>query len=325
MLYDIVTWLIGIITSWLVIEGSLPLASKWFGTPVRAFLPSHQNKQGIPCCGGVLVTILMAILSPLVISWNHPLLWLLEVGFVGFGLLGLIDDYYKIKGRHGIKSKVKFMAQTILALFISYFLAQYLGKDFYQLYLPGYGSIEMGEWAYVWSIWVIVSSCNGINISDGLDGLATGVTLMVLIGFLCLNWLISGSGVVIFTSASVTQYVILLTAVLSGFLLHNRYPAKLFLGDCGSLALGGLLGILAIVSKQEVSFVCFMVVPIIELLSVIAQVFSLKVFKRRVLLISPLHHHFEKKKIPETKIVFAFYMITVVGVLLGLGIANLCR
>jgi phospho-N-acetylmuramoyl-pentapeptide-transferase len=325
MLYEIVTWLLGIMTSWLVIDSCLPLATKWFGTPVRAFLPSHQNKQGIPCCGGVLVIILMVILSPLVISWHHPLLWLLEVGLVGFGLLGLIDDYYKIKGRHGIQSKAKFMAQTILALFVCYFLAQCMGKAFFQVYLPGYGAIEMGGWAYVWSMWVIVSSCNGINISDGLDGLATGVTLMVLVGFLCLNWLISGSGALILKSASVTQYVILLTAVLSGFLLHNRYPAKLFLGDCGSLAIGGLLGMLAIVSKQEVSFIFFMIVPIIELLSVIAQVFSLNVFKRRVLLISPLHHHFEQKKIPETKIVYAFYMITAVGVLLGLGIANLCH
>jgi len=298
------------------------MQKKQFGQVVRDDGPqSHLKKAGTPTMGGVV--IIGSIILAIGISGNffsYPLLITLGV-MMSYFLLGLIDDYLKVlkKNSDGVSAKGKLLWQFGTALLATYAMLSLNVIDT-KVYLPFFKEavIDIG-WAYlVFGPFVIVGSSNAVNLTDGLDGLAIGpiMTSAASLGILTYvsghtemaNYLfipyVEGSG----------ELTVLALAVIGagvGFLWYNSYPAQIFMGDVGSLSLGGLLGTIAVISKNEFLFVLIGGIFVIEALSVILQVGSYKLRKKRIFKMAPIHHHFELKGWKEPKVIVRFWIISI--------------
>ena len=239
-------------------------------------------------------------------------MYVLLFSTLGFGLIGFIDDYLKVVNKRslGLKPYQKLIGQIILATLLAIYQSNtsVLGTKVIMPFISD-RYLDLGYLYIPFIAFVVVGTVNSVNLTDGLDGLASGVTLIVLsfFGLVALNW---GMGSISIFSAS-------LTGACLGFLIHNAYPAKVFMGDTGSMALGGAVSAIAILLNLP------LIIPIVggiyfaEALSVIIQVTSYKLTRKRVFLMSPLHHHFEQKGWPETKVVIVFWSITVILCLIG--------
>ena len=291
---------------------------------------THLNKTGTPTMGGILI-ILSVIIS--VFMWgdlNNKYVLIMMAALAGFGFIGLADDYLKVvkKDSKGLKGWYKFGAQIILALAIG-FLFYHDPDDYYiaKLSIPFFKKwlIDLG-WFYIpFSILVIVGSSNAVNLTDGIDGLAIG-----LVGIACLA---NGALVYISGHSGFSQYLHVLflpgTGELTvfcgamfgaalGFLWFNSYPAEIFMGDVGSLGLGGALGTLAVITKQEIVLAVVGGIFVIETFSVIIQVASFKLTGKRIFKMAPIHHHFEEKGWPEPKVIVRFWIVGIILALLSL-------
>lgn len=291
---------------------------------------SHYNKAGTPTMGGILI-ILSVVIS--VLMWGNlgnKYILIMLVAIVGFGLIGLADDYMKAvrKNAKGISGWYKFSAQIILALIIG-FLFYHDPDDLYiaMLSIPFFKKwlIDLG-WFYIpFSILVIVGASNAVNLTDGIDGLAIG-----LVGIACVA---NGALVYISGHSGLSQYLHVLHlprigeltvfcgamfGASLGFLWYNSYPAEVFMGDVGSLGLGGALGTLAVVTKQEIVLAVVGGIFVIETCSVIIQVVSFKLTGRRIFKMAPIHHHFEEKGWPEPKVIVRFWIVGIILALLSL-------
>lgn len=293
---------------------------------VREDVPSqHLKKNGTPTMGGSL--ILAAILIPTLL-WSdltNRYTWLVLLSTLGFGGLGLLDDFKKMRDRKGIgiKARYKFPVQVMMALVISLILFYAFDHDS-RLIFPFFKKVmpDLGAWYILFAVLVIVGTANAVNLTDGLDGLAIGPVLIasgtfMLFCYLAGNFRFASYLQIPFVKGS-GELTILCGAMVGsglGFLWFNTYPAQVFMGDVGSLSLGAALGAIAVITKQEFLLVIVGGIFVMEALSVIIQVVSYQLRKKRVFRMAPIHHHFELKGWAEPKIIVRFWII---GIILGL-------
>jgi phospho-N-acetylmuramoyl-pentapeptide-transferase len=314
-----------------------------FGQPIRtqeevhALFELHGAKKGTPTMGGLLIigSILVSVLL-----WarpTNPFVWLVLFATLFLGGIGFYDDWLKVtkKSSAGISSRLKFGLQTVLALVFTAVLLWHprLSEMAQSIYVPFFKDpivAGMGAWTFVFYLLVIVGTSNAVNLTDGLDGLATGCTATVAAAYATLAYL-AGNTVaagylqipfVPFSGELAVVCAALLGACL-GFLWWNAHPARVFMGDTGSLAIGGMLGAVAICSKQEILLVIVGGVFVIEALSVILQVGSFKLTGKRIIKMSPLHHHFELSGWKENTVIVRFWIMSVIFGLLGLATLKL--
>jgi len=314
----LITLVMGFLISVLLSPIIIPFLRRLkFGQSIREEGPkSHQKKSGTPTMGGVMI-IISIIITTIAMTGKFSQLgvemYLLLFVTVGYGLLGFLDDFIKVvmKRNLGLTSRQKLLGQVIIAVIFYLVFTQYGFQT--TISIPGTElSIDLG-WGYVvLVIFMLVGGSNAVNLTDGLDGLLSGTAAIAFGAFAVLAWSQSQYDVAIFSVAVVG-------AVL-GFLVFNAHPAKVFMGDTGSLALGGAIVTVAILTKLEILLVLIGGVFVIETLSVIIQVISYKTTGKRVFKMSPLHHHYELVGWSEWRVVVTFWTIGLVFAVLGIYI-----
>lgn len=282
------------------------------GQSIRAEGPaSHLIKSGTPTIGG-LIFIFPIVLAYIVMGESENVgLKILISGFILFALIGFIDDYLKVvKNRNlGLRAYQKLAMQSLVAALVVFLLYK-SGLTDDNLLVHSIGlSIDMGWLKVPFLIVFILATVNSVNLTDGLDGLAASVTLIVSLLFFFYGRQIGMDGI--------TQVILFFIAALLGFLFFNKKPAKVFMGDTGSLALGAYVGIVAILLRIELMLLLYGFIYFMESLSVIIQVISFKTRKKRVFRMSPIHHHFELGGWSEKKVVLIFIAITALAVLIS--------
>jgi len=302
------------------------------GQPIRTDGPSsHVIKEGTPALGGVLILLSIVINTILWTNNFSKFNYLVILSIILFGFLGFTDDYLKIKFRKGISSKLKFFIQILITFFLLYLINQYI-INLTSLYLPFFKSfsLELGYFYIIFAIFVIIGSTNAINLTDGLDGLVSMPLIFVFLTFAVFSYIIGNSiysdYLLLNFVPSSGELVIVCTAsigALLAFLWYNSYPAEVFMGDTGSQSLGGSLAIISILLKQEFVLAIAGGLFVIEALSVSIQVIFFKFTKKRFFLMAPLHHHYEKKGIPEQKIVIRFWIISFIFCLIALSLLKI--
>jgi len=304
------------------------------GQPIRDDGPrTHlDTKKGIPTMGGMLIIFAVILGTLLLGDLTNTWLWLCLGIFIGFGLIGAVDDYRKVSKNdyHGMPGKTKFLLQSLVAMvccFISIKLCNFPGNT--GIFIPVFKEfcIDLGYFFIIWAMFVTVGSSNAVNLTDGLDGLAMGP---VIISSICLAIIAYLTGNTIFAEYLHMQYVpgmsevcVFLSALVGaslGFMWFNAPPAKVFMGDTGSVAIGGVLGFISVISKHEFIYALIGGVFVLETISVIIQVLYYKATGKRVFLMAPIHHHFEKKGWSEATVVFRFWIISMVLGIIGLAL-----
>ena len=287
-----------------------------FGQSIREVGPaSHRKKSGTPTMGGIM--LLAGLLAAMAI-WNRftPLIVMAFVLTFGHALIGFLDDYIKIvkKRNLGLTAKQKFALQIALALAYIYYVTQHAGSAATRLWIPGTEfSLETGYLYYVLVLLLLVGTTNAVNLTDGLDGLVSFVSLPVL-GAYAFVARQSGEG-------DLCLFALAVLGSCLGFLVWNRYPARVFMGDTGSLALGGAVASLALLTHTELLLVVIGGLYVCEALSVIIQVFYFRrTGGKRIFRMTPVHHHFELGGWKETKVVAVFTMVSCLFCLAGLGL-----
>ena len=291
----------------------------------------HQPKAGTPTMGGLL--ILTAALTPTLLwaDLTNAYIWIAVLSTLAFGAIGFTDDYLKLRrqSHHGLRPRYKLIAQVGAAAGVGVVLLALAGENLYntRLIFPFFkGAIPDLGWLYVpFAVLVLVGASNAVNLTDGLDGLAIGTFTVAAAAFTCLAY-VTGHRVLaeylllvrFSPAAELTIFCGSLVGASLGFLWYNSYPAEVFMGDVGSLALGGALGTVAVLIKQELLLPLVGGVFVIEALSVIIQVASFRLTGRRVFKMAPLHHHFELSGWSEPKIISRFLIVSVVFALFSL-------
>lgn len=297
----------------------------------------HGSKQGTPTMGGLLLIGAVIIASLLWARLTNPLVWVLLFTSAYLCGVGFADDYLKVtkKKSEGISSRLKFVLQTFLALIVTLFfcLMPSLAKQAQELYIPFLKEpliAHLGVLTFIFYLFVIVGSSNAVNLTDGLDGLAAGCTVMAAVAYAIFNYVAGNLKVATYLEIPHNQYSgelavisMALAGASLGFLWWNCYPARVFMGDTGSLAIGGILGVLAISCKQEVILIVVGGVFVAEVLSVVLQVASFQLTGRRIFKMSPLHHHFELSGWKETTVVVRFWIMAIILGIVGLATLKL--
>jgi len=302
------------------------------GQPVRDDGPeSHLQKRGTPTMGGALILVSISVSTLFWSDLGNRYVWVVLAVTLLFGAIGWVDDYRKlVKGDpEGLPGCYKLFWQCTIALgCASYLLLSATNPAETQLIVPVLKNVvvDLG-WLYlVWVVLVIVGASNAVNLTDGLDGLAILPTVLVA-GALAIFAYVTGHGrFALYLGfphiAGVGELVVFCGAIVGaglGFLWFNTYPAQVFMGDIGALALGAALGIVAVLSHQEIVLFIMGGVFVVETVSVVLQVASFKLTGRRIFRMAPLHHHFELKGWPEPRVIVRFWIITVILVLVGLA------
>ncbi len=319
------------------------LISLKIGQPIRTkeevhkLSELHGGKRGTPTMGGVLLLGSVVVSTLLWARPDNPAVWLAIGATVFLGLLGFADDYLKVtkKKSDGISGKIKLVAQfTLAAVVTAFFLWNpAISVQARTLYVPFYKEpliTNMGAFTLLFYSAIIVGTSNGVNLTDGLDGLATGCTITAAFAYAVLTYV--AGNVKIATYLQIPYYpfageltVICMALVGSGlgFLWFNCHPAKVFMGDTGSLAIGGVMGVIAICCKQELLLLVVGGIFVIEALSVILQVASFKLTGKRIFAMSPIHHHFELKGWKENTVIVRFWILSIMFAFLGLATLKL--
>lgn len=299
--------------------------------PIYELAPeNHKAKHNTPTMGGIIF-IACALIATILSANLENLFVLLGIFCLGgFSLLGFIDDKSKILGSSnhaGLSPRVKFVFQILLSLFIALIL--FFALDFNtNFYLPSYKFpiFDLKYFSIVFWVLVIVSASNAVNLTDGLDGLATVPGIFALLTLSIFAYLMGNavySSYLFLPKIEGLGEIIVLGAALVGammaFLWFNCYPAEIFMGDSGSLALGAFIGYLGIITKNEIALILIGLIFVVETLSVILQVGSFKIFGKRIFLMAPLHHHFEIKGWNENKIIIRFWMIALLANIIALA------
>jgi len=299
----------------------LPLLRKFkFGQFVREDGPKeHLKKSGTPTMGGIIFLSVIGV-GTLLVGRDEPQVIAVLLTTLSFGLIGFIDDYIKVgmKRSLGFRAYQKLLAQILVALAFCLYIYQISGQDT-SVIIPFIqkGEVQLG-WLYLPFLMVVMlGTVNGVNLTDGIDGLSTSITIAVLGYFLIIDQLLA-TGMLPILAISI--------GALLGFLLYNAHPASVFMGDTGSLALGGLVASVAIYMRLPLIILVVGLIYLIEVLSVIVQVGYFKKTGKRFFKMAPIHHHFELLGWKETKVVYVFTIITLflscigyIGVVLYLG------
>ncbi len=307
------------------------------GQPIRLDGPeSHLvTKQGTPTMGGLLILISLTISTLLWANIQNAYIWVVLFVTIGFGGLGAYDDYLKLTKRtsDGVSGRIKLLTQMVISIIATFVIVQLnQGHNATFLSLPFFKEItlDLGVFFYLFSTFVIVGSSNAVNLTDGLDGLAIVPVMIATFCFALIAYLVGNA---VFSSylqvphvPNVGEISIFCGALIGAglaFLWFNAPPAKVFMGDTGSLAAGGALGVVSVMTKHEIVLGIIGGLFVIEALSVILQVGYYKLTKKRIFLMAPIHHHFEKKGWVESTIVIRFWIIAAVLALIGLSTLKL--
>ena len=277
---------------------------------------AHLAKAGTPTMGGLFMMLALVITVCIVPPYSVTL-WMLLFLTLGHGALGFSDDFIKaVKRRNlGLTAKQKLLGQAVLAVIFCYISIAYAALPT-TLWIPLVDiTIDLGYAYYILAFIIILGATNAVNLTDGLDGLATGISAIAGATFAVVGLLVG--------SLSVTFFGIVVSAVCLGFLYFNANPAKVFMGDTGSLALGGAFAGMAIATKTELLLIVIGFVFVVEALSVILQVASFKTRGVRIFRMSPIHHHFELGGWSERKVVYVFWTVSLVTALLGIALLSM--
>jgi phospho-N-acetylmuramoyl-pentapeptide-transferase len=294
---------------------------------------SHQRKAGTPTMGGLLMILSLLMATVLWADLRNLYVWLAMAAVIGFGAIGFADDYFKVIRRRseGLTARYKFGLQVVVALVLALMLA-WLTDYPMTLNVPFFKTVQanLGGWYVLFIVLVIVGASNAVNLTDGLDGLAIGPLAVGTMAFTIVAYVVGNKKfaeyLLIPHIEGAGELAVFCGAMLGaciGFLWYNTYPASVFMGDVGSLPLGGALGAVAVMTKQEFLLVLVGGIFVAEALSVIFQVVSFKSRGKRIFLMAPLHHHFELKGWAEPQVVVRFWIIAVVLALLSLSTLKL--
>ncbi|MBU2603547.1 MAG: phospho-N-acetylmuramoyl-pentapeptide-transferase [Actinobacteria bacterium] len=282
------------------------LRGRNIGQNIRDLSPErHQEKQGTPTMGGLLILAAAAIPYMIFASKTVPSLVVFVLTF-GSGAIGFLDDLAKVRQRRslGLNGKTKMLLQLLLVLVVGWVAIRFAGVDS-NVHVPLLNmEIPFGGVYFLVVFFVISGTANTVNITDGLDGLAAGTVAICLLAYTGITFMLKEPDLAVLAAS--------LMGACVGFLWYNSFPADLFMGDTGSLALGAALAGFAVVTGTELLLVIIGGIFVVEGLSVIIQVVSFRVFGRRVLLMAPIHHHFELKSWSETKIMVRFWIVTAI-------------
>ncbi|UCE77557.1 MAG: phospho-N-acetylmuramoyl-pentapeptide-transferase [Gammaproteobacteria bacterium] len=308
------------------------LSFRQIGQQVRTDGPeTHFSKAGTPTMGGALILVAIAVSTLLWADLANRYVWVVLLVTLAFGVIGWVDDYRKIVygNSKGLSARAKYTWQSLAALAAGLYLFHYAQSPLEtQLFVPFFKDIAvaLGGWYVVLVYFVVVGSSNAVNLTDGLDGLAILPSVLIA-GALAVFTYATGHAYIakylgIPFIREVGEIAVFCGAMVGaglGFLWFNAYPAQVFMGDVGALALGAALGIVAVLARQELVFFVMAGVFVMETVSVILQVTSFKLTGRRIFRMAPLHHHFELKGWPEPRVIVRFWIITVILVLFGLA------
>ena len=285
--------------------------------------------------GGIMILIGILFGTLLWADLENYYIWFLIFVVSSFGILGVIDDYLKIKKRNsiGLSSKLKFFLQIILAIIAINYLNHVIDHSHLKnLYFPFFKNLvlNLGLFFFPFCIFIIVGSSNAVNLTDGLDGLATVPVILVATCFAFISYVVGNT---VFSNYLQIPYIenvgeaaIFCGSIMGsclGFLWYNAPPAKIFMGDTGSLSLGSSLGAVSIISKHEIVLAIVGGLFVLETASVVIQVISFKLTGKRIFKMAPIHHHFEKKGWPESTVVIRFWIISIILALIGLATLKL--
>ena len=305
--------------------------------PIRQDGPIDHiiKKSGTPTMGGIIIIIGMISGTMLWADLNNIFIWTLIFVSLSLGTLGFVDDLLKIKleNSRGLNSKSKFLGQLIISIAAITILIKFSDHEYlFNLYFPFFKNLvlHMGLFFIPFALFVIIGSSNAVNLTDGLDGLATVPVMLVALSFTLISYIVGNT---IFSDYLQLQYIpdvgeisIFCGSIVGsclGFLWYNAPPAKIFMGDTGSLSLGGSLAAVAIIVKHEIVLAIIGGLFVLETVSVIIQVISFKLTGKRVFMMAPIHHHFEKKGWAESTIVIRFWIISIILALIGLATLKL--
>ncbi|MCC8417695.1 MAG: phospho-N-acetylmuramoyl-pentapeptide-transferase [Rickettsia endosymbiont of Bryobia graminum] len=303
-----------------------------YGQPIRDDGPeTHKLKVGTPTMGGIMIIISVCCSTLLFTNLTNKYIWITLFVFIGFGVIGFIDDYAKIKKNHhgGISGKKKLLFQFSICLIACLLLNSLNENNGNVLSIPFFKNliIDLGIFYIPFAMFVIVGASNAVNLTDGLDGLAIVPIAITAASFTLIIYLVGNSFYAnylqIIHVSNISELSIFCAAIVGaslGFLWFNAQPAEVFMGDTGSLSLGGALGIVSVIAKHEIVLAIIGGLFVIETLSVIIQVYYFKTTGgKRVFKMAPLHHHFEKCGWSESKVVIRFWIIAIIFALIGLS------
>ena len=312
-------------------------SEKMITGPIRQDGPIDHiiKKSGTPTMGGVIIIIGIIMSTLLWADLSNIYVWTLIFVSLSLGGIGLLDDILKIKFKNstGLKSRYKFLGQLVISVIALFIIIKFSNHNYiYNLYLPFFKNFiwNMGLFFIPFGLFVIIGSSNAVNLTDGLDGLATVPVMLVALSFTLISYVVGNT---IFSEYLQIQYIpdvgelsIFCGSIVGsclGFLWYNAPPAKIFMGDTGSLSLGGSLAAIAIIVKHEIVLAIIGGLFVLETASVIIQVVSFKLTGKRIFRMAPIHHHFEKKGWAESTIVIRFWIIAIILALVGLATLKL--
>lgn len=317
----LITLVLGFVTTGLIMPLFIPYLHKLkFGQHIRVDGPqSHLAKGGTPTMGGIvfvlgtILTVLLANYHALFSTYGAAI----SLIFIGFALIGFLDDYIIVvkKDNTGLKPLQKLLAQIFLTavFFIAFdniFNLFGAGSDMTAISIPFMNDpLQLGMLFIPFAFVLFVGYSNAVNLTDGLDGLSSGTMVIALVPFALYAYQTG--------NVEIATFIVALIGNLLGFLLYNKKPAKIFMGDTGSLALGGFFAVIALLLKVEIISLIIGIIFISETLSVVLQVGSFKLRKKRIFKMAPIHHHFELSGLKETQVVYLFYGVGLVGAIIG--------
>ncbi len=303
------------------------------GQPIRELGPeTHRSKAGTPTMGGIMIIIPSVIVTLLFCDLENIYVWLFIVVFLSFATLGFYDDYLKVikKNHYGISAKKKLLIQLLITIPVCIIILKFAPHAHAtDLSFPYFKSIflNLGYFYIPFTVFVVIGASNAVNLTDGLDGLAIvpisiSFTCFALISYLVGN-VVYANYLQIIYSPGVAELTVICSSIIGaslGFLWYNAQPAEIFMGDTGSLALGGALGLLSVITKQELLLAIIGGLFVIETFSVIIQVYYFKATGgKRFFKMAPIHHHFEKRGWSESKVVVRFWIIAIIFAVIGLA------
>jgi phospho-N-acetylmuramoyl-pentapeptide-transferase len=303
------------------------------GQPIRDDGPAtHFVKAGTPTMGGLIILVSTVVTTLLFANLANPYIWICLFILVSFGALGFLDDYTKVSksNYHGISGRMKLIIQFLVSIAAFIAIWHYANPEHATLLsFPFFKKlfIDLGYFYIPFAMVVIIGASNAVNLTDGLDGLAIGTTIIAVASFSLISYLVGNSIYAHYLQIIYVPHVgelsVLCSAIIGsglGFLWYNAQPAQIFMGDTGSLSLGGALGTISVITKHELILAIIGGVFVLEALSVIMQVsYYKKTGGKRIFLMAPLHHHFEKKGWPESKVVIRFWILAIIFAIIGLS------
>lgn len=310
------------------------LATRQIGQPIREDGPqTHLKKGGTPTMGGLLILVTVVLSTLLWADLQNPYVWLVLLATVAFGFVGWLDDYLKLKEKNskGLSERMKLLMQTAVCAAVIWYLMVVVKVDTH-LYVPFFRNVTINlGWLYAPFAWfIIVGSSNSVNLTDGLDGLAIGPVITSAFTFGVLAYLAGHVGLAQYllipyveNAGELAIFAGAMVCAGMGFLWFNTYPAQVFMGDVGALALGAALGMMALITGNELLLGIVGGIFVLEAVSVITQRISYKMTKKRVFRMAPIHHHFELSGWHESQVTVRFWIISVILAMLGLATLKL--